>query len=166
MGLETKFKKEIGDSLRLIDPDCFVQKMHGNRFMIGVPDLIVVTRGVPIMMELKVIKTRPKRNDTTAFRADTVTPLQRDSLRKWARGGGIGLVLFGVMGEGRRPGTSKPECPIFVFQKLPNGIVQENLRNLTNTETAGWRHSFFYEGKGLWNLLPIKQMIGAFRTAL
>ncbi len=156
MGLESQFKKEIVESLRgMVHGPIYVQKMHGNQFQTGVPDLIACISGVPVMIELKIIRQLPKRPESVAIKKSVVTGLQQDNLKKWAVAGGLSLVLYGVMRQGRRRNDDRVLCPIFTY----NEDGSTDLQDLTVAELDGWTRVLYYEGKGLWSTQHILRAI-------
>ncbi len=159
MPVESQFKTEVKASLAKAYPDAYIQKMHGSQFQAGIPDLLAVIEGFPVMIELKAMRTLPKRAGAIAFKLEDVTPLQRHHLTAWSKAGGIGMVMVGVMRQGRQGKEVMVQCPWFWFRKGEN-----NLQSLTVEEWQRWPLRFSWAGHGIWDLSEIFRFIGQQRT--
>lgn len=83
-GAETRLQKEIQLWLHKTFPDCFVMKIHGNKFQkIGVPDLCVVIDGLSIWIETKV------GNNKTS-------PVQKEVINELNESGAVAFVAYSL----------------------------------------------------------------------
>jgi Holliday junction resolvase len=57
---ETKFTKELRDSIRLKWPKAATFKIPGNAMSAGLPDIIAIIDGITIFIEVKVLQQTPK----------------------------------------------------------------------------------------------------------
>jgi hypothetical protein len=91
-GPETKLVQKIKAAILARYPGSFVSKLHGSAYSSGMPDLLVVVRGVPCFLEVKA----PRENEADHSILARVTPLQAETLKKLRSAGAVAEACWSV----------------------------------------------------------------------
>lgn len=91
-GPETKLVAAIKKAVLATYPGSFVQKWHGSAYSAGMPDLVMIVRGMPIFVEVKA----PREGESDAVVLSRVTPLQAETLKKLREAGATAEVAWSV----------------------------------------------------------------------
>lgn len=87
--LVAKIKQAVLDAW----PGSFVTKTHGGPYTpVGMPDLLVVVKGMLVAFEVKA----PRENESDAQVLARVTPLQAETLKKLREAGAVAEVVWTV----------------------------------------------------------------------
>lgn len=97
---ETTFTHQLRDAL----PSAWWRKTHGNRFQVGLPDVIVVADGKTVFAEFKWVKSGHRCSLTESLER-LLTAGQAMELRQIAVHGGNAAVIIGMSIEGLVNGT-------------------------------------------------------------